>query len=168
MIAACKELQQTPKHCNFVLAVAPGLDLTRLKQLIPPTETPLIVQGQTYNALAAADAALVCSGTATVEAALLDTPMVVVYRVAPVTAVLAKPLVRTRFFGMVNLIADDCVVPELIQDDFTPERAAAELRRLLEPAVALKVRQGLATVRERLGPPGAIERAADAIVQLLQ
>jgi lipid-A-disaccharide synthase len=169
MMEASRELKRTsPKHYNIVLAVAPGLDLTRLKALIPSTETPLIVQGQTYNALAAADAALVCSGTATVEAALLDTPMVVVYRVAPMTAILAKPLVRTKFFAMVNLIADDCVVPELIQDNFTPQRAATELRRLLQPDVAVKVRQNLATVRESLGPPGAIERAADAIVELLQ
>ena len=79
-----------------------------------------VVEGQTYDALAAADAAIVSSGTATVETALLDVPMVVVYRVTPLTALLAKPLVRTPFFSMVNLIAEKRVVPELIQNDFTP------------------------------------------------
>jgi lipid-A-disaccharide synthase len=69
---------------------------------------------------------------------------------------------------MVNLIAGRAVVPELIQNDFSAPRVAAELRRLLEPAVAAELRRGLAEVRSRLGPPGAVERAADAIAALLQ
>jgi lipid-A-disaccharide synthase len=169
MIEACRELRRTStRQLNFVLAVAPGVDLARLGSLLPAREWPTIVQGETYDAVAAADAALVCSGTATVEAALLDTPMVVVYRVTPITALLAKPLVRTEFFGMVNLIAERAVVPELIQEDFTAAKAAAELQRLLEPGVAREMRRGLAEVRERLGPPGAVERAADAIAELLR
>lgn len=169
MMEACRELTRTtPRQLNFVLAVAPNIDLGRLKTLLPGGETPVVVQGETYDALAAADAALVCSGTATVEAALLDTPIVVVYRVTPLTALLAKPLVRTKFFGMVNLIAGREVAPELIQEDFTAAKAAAELDRLLDPAVAAGVRRELAEVRERLGPPGAVDRAADAIAELLR
>ena len=169
MIEACREVKRaSSRQLNFVLAVAPGIDVARLNSLLPSRERPTIVQGETYDALAAADGALVCSGTATVEAALLDTPMVVVYRVTPITALLAKPLVRTEFFGMVNLIAERVVVPELIQEDFTASRAAAELRRLLDPAVAGDIRSDLAEVRKRLGPPGAVERAADAIAELLR
>jgi lipid-A-disaccharide synthase len=169
MLEACRKLKaMTPRSLDFLLAVAPGIDLEQLKRLLPSQERPSIVQGETYDLLAAADAALVCSGTATVEAALLDTPMVVVYRVAPITALLAKPLVRTEFFGMVNLIAERAVVPELIQKDFTAAKAAAELRRLLDPEVASEVRRGLAEVRSRLGPAGAVERAADAIAELLR
>jgi lipid-A-disaccharide synthase len=169
MLESCRELERLASAAyNFVLAVAPGIDLARLRTLVPPDRRPTIVQNETYNALASADAALVCSGTATVEAALLDTPMAVVYRVTPVTALLAKPLVRTRFFSMVNLIAGRSVVPELIQDDFTAPKAAGELRRLLDPAVSAELRHGLAEVRARLGPPGAIDRAADAIAALLQ
>ena len=169
MLEACTELHKlAPANYNFVLAVATGIDLPRLRTLIPPSNrAPVIVQNETYTALASANAALVCSGTATVEAALLSTPMVVVYRVTPLTALLAKPLVRTKFFSMVNLIAGRAVVPELIQDDFTPAKAAAELRRLLDPATAAEIRQGLAEVRARLGPAGAIDRAADAIAALL-
>jgi lipid-A-disaccharide synthase len=127
-----------------------------------------IVVGQTYNALAAADAAIVSSGTATIEAALLDVPMVVVYRVTPLTALLAKPLVRTPFFSMVNLIAGKPAVPELIQNDFTPDRVSAEILRLLNDQSAREsLRRDLAEVRLRLGPPGAVERAADAILQLV-
>jgi lipid-A-disaccharide synthase len=169
MLESCRELERlAPAAYNFVLAVAPGIDLARLRTLIPSDCHPTIVQNETYNALASADAALVCSGTATVEAALLDTPMAVVYRVTPVTALLAKPLVRTKFFSMVNLIAGRAVVPELIQDDFTAPKTAAELRRLLDPAFSSELRRGLAEVRARLGPPGAIDRAADAIAALLQ
>jgi lipid-A-disaccharide synthase len=169
MLEACRELERSaPASYNFVVAMAPGIDLDILDGLIPQGKRPAIVQGETYDALAAADAALVCSGTATVEAALLGTPMAVVYRVTPITALLAKPLVRTKFFGMVNLIAGRAVVPELIQEDFTAGKVASELRRLLDPTVCAEIRRGLAEVRERLGPPGAIERAADAIAALLR
>ena len=127
-----------------------------------------LLEGRTYDALGAADAAIVSSGTATVEAALLDAPMVVIYRVTPLTALLAKPLVRTPFFSMVNLIAERRVVPELIQNDFTPERVSSEVLRLLRGTDARDTqRAGLAEVRQRLGPPGAVERAADAIVELV-
>jgi len=127
------------------------------------------VVGETYNALAASNAAVVSSGTATVEAALLDVPMVVVYRVSPLTATLAKPLVRTPYFAMVNLIAGKRAVPELVQDDFTPERVTDEVVRLLkDPNAREGIRKDLAEVRGRLGPAGAVERAADSIAGLLR
>jgi lipid-A-disaccharide synthase len=111
---------------------------------------------------------IVSSGTATVEAALLDAPMVVVYRVTPLTALLAKPLVRTEYFSMVNLIAGRAVVPELIQKDFTAGKVSAEVLRLLrEPDGVSAMRAELAEVRRKLGPAGAAERAADAITALL-
>jgi lipid-A-disaccharide synthase len=136
--------------------------------VIAAAATVRMVEGQTYDALAHADASIVSSGTATVEAALLDTPMVVVYRVTPLTALLAKPLVRTAHFSMVNLIVGREVVPELIQKDFTPEKVTAEVLRLLrDPSAVSAMRTELAEVRHRLGPPGAVERAADAITALL-
>jgi lipid-A-disaccharide synthase len=98
----------------------------------------------------------------------MDAPMIVVYRVAPVTAVIARWLVRTPMFAMVNLIAGKRVVPELVQRDFTPERVAHEAIRLLDSAEArAEMRRELAIVREKLGPPGAIERAADIVAGML-
>ena len=98
--------------------------------------------------------------------------MIVFYRLSPLTARLAKPLVRTKFFSMVNLIADRAVVPEIIQHDFTPQRLASEVASLLSPseqgqARLAEMRQGLEDVRACLGPPGAVERAADEIARLL-
>jgi lipid-A-disaccharide synthase len=154
---------------QFLVAAAHPRDLELLKSGWTPGLKLQVVAGATYNALAAADAAIVSSGTATIESALLDTPMVVVYRVSPVTARLAKPLVRTPYFAMVNLIAEKRVVPELVQDDFTPARVTAEILRLLQdPNARTAARTGLAEVRKRLGPPGAVERAADAITGLLR
>jgi len=153
---------------QFVVAAAHSRDVAQLQVQWPAGVKPRVIEGGTYNALAAADAAIVSSGTATVEAALLNTPMVAIYRVSPVTATLAKPLVRTPFFGMVNLIVEKQAVPELVQDDFTPERVAAETLRLLQDPNAREAqRKSLAEVRKRLGPPGAVDRAADAIVALL-
>ena len=154
---------------QFLVAAAHPKDVQMLQAGWAAGLKVHVVEGETYNALAAADAAIVSSGTATVEAALLDAPMVVVYRVSPLTAALAKPLVRTPCFAMVNLIAQKKVVPELVQDDFTPEKVAGEVIRLLQdPNSRTTMKAGLAEVRKRLGPPGAVERAADAIAGLLQ
>lgn len=153
---------------QFVVAAAPG-QAGAVQSGWPSGPMIRIVEGQTYDALAAADAAIVSSGTATVEAALLDVPMVVVYRVTPLTALLAKPLVRTRFFAMVNLIADRKAVPELIQREFTAENVAKEIHRLLtQPRAREAIRGELAEIRTRLGPPGAVDRAADAIAERLK
>jgi len=151
---------------QFMIAAAAGWS-DFLRRGWPNDVSVRVGKGQTYGALAHADASIVASGTATVEAALLDAPMVVVYRVSPLTAVLAKPLVRTSHFGMVNLIAGREIVPELIQKDFTSDRVATHILHLLrDPTAATAMRGELAEVRRRLGPPGAVERAADAITAL--
>ena len=170
MLRACAELRRlTKKDFSILVAVAPGLDLARVRELLSAAPNAVMVQDDTYNALAAADVALVCSGTATIEAALLDVPMAVVYRVTALTALLAKPLVRTRFFSMVNLIAGRRVVTELIQDDFTPRAAALEMQRLLDSGPARdELRSGLVEVRDKLGPAGAVARAAESIVAMLR
>jgi lipid-A-disaccharide synthase len=154
---------------QLVVAAARAQDVEQLKAGWPTGMVVRVVEGETYNALGAANAAIVSSGTATVEAALLNVPMVVIYRVSPLTAALAKPLVRTPHFAMVNLIAEKRIVPELVQSEFTPERVAHETLQLLqEPNAREAQRRGLEEVRKRLGPPGAVERAADEIASLLQ
>jgi len=173
LIAALAELRQRlPGPPEIVIAVAPGLDVARLETRFPSGWNVRFVKDDTYNALAAADLAIVSSGTATVETALLGKPMIVVYRLSPLTARLTKPLLRTKFFSMVNLIAGRAVVPELIQSGFTPQRVAAEAEKLLSASDEGKRRveemsRGLEEVRRLLGPPGAVERAANEIAKLL-
>ena len=173
LVEALAQIRQTlPGSPQIVVAVAPGLDVSRLESKFSSDWRMSFLQDDTYNALAAADLAIVSSGTATVETALLGKPMIVIYRLSPLTARLAKHLVRTKFFSMVNLIAGRAVVPELIQDDFTPQRLAAEAEQLLSASPEAKDRvekmaHGLEEVRRLLGPPGAVERAADEIARLL-
>jgi lipid-A-disaccharide synthase len=104
-----------------------------------------VVEGDTDTVLAAADVVLTASGTATVQTALHGTPMVVVYRLSPLTYRLGRPLMKVDMFAMVNLIAGRRVVPELIQDAFTPEAVAAEaIRVLTDPGHADRMRADLA------------------------
>jgi lipid-A-disaccharide synthase len=167
VIASCERLAQ-PGNVQFVHAAAHGLTDQFFLQHARPSVKITRVEGETYNALAASDCAIVASGTATVEAALLGTPMVVIYRVAPVTAAILRRMIRTPFIGMVNLIGGRLVVPELIQDRFTPEAVEKEVRRLLESSSARdEAKAGLAGVRAKLGPGGAIERAADIFAGML-
>jgi len=167
LMQACHEIS-AGRPVQFVLALAPGLRAPQMTTHLRPDVPLRVVEHETYNALGAADLAIVSSGTATVEAALMNAPMIVIYRVAPLTAAIARLLVRTPYFAMVNLIAGKRVVPELVQKDLTPERVAAEATRLLDsPNARAEIQAGLAIVRERLGPDGAIERAADVIAGML-
>ena len=153
---------------QFIIARAPHLDdelLAPLADWPAGVTPPVVVEGQTDEVLSSADVAVLASGTVTVQAALHGCPMVIVYRVGPLTYTLGKPLLHVDTYGMVNLVAGARVVPELIQDDFTPEAAAAEaLKVLLDPVHAAKVKADLAAVRGKLGTAGASRRAAEAVV----
>ena len=128
---------------------------------------PIVLDGHADDLLQIADVALVASGTVTVQAALHECPMVVVYRLSPLTYRLGRPFVRVSTFAMANLVAGSRVVPELIQDDFTPDRVAAEaLDILTNPARAARMREDLRKVRLRLGTPGASDRAAQAVLEV--
>jgi lipid-A-disaccharide synthase len=124
-----------------------------------------IAQGDTYNVVAAADAAIVASGTATLETALLGCPMAIVYRMAPLTYWVARRLVDVRWIGMPNIILERGVFPELIQDAATPAAIAAAVRAVY--ARRADMAAACAELRTRLGTPGAAERAADLALGLV-
>lgn len=148
---------------QWVLPVAPTLDpafVRRHLQAAPVT----LVEGRTYAARAHADAALVASGTATLETALLGTPFAIVYRLSPVTYWLARWLVKVPHFGLANVVARREVARELVQGDVTPERLGMELTRLLDPDEAVRLREGLGAVRGHLGAPGAAGRVAEHLL----
>jgi len=164
---ACARLQKE-RGVRFALAVAPGLD-ERIFDAYERSDLRVTrVAGAVYDTLAAGDCAIVSSGTATVEAALLGTPMVVVYRLSGPTAAIARRLIVTPLFAMVNLIPGRQVVPELIQERFTAENLTREVGQLLDSSeVREQQKRGLAEVRLKLGPGGAIERAAAIIAGML-
>jgi lipid-A-disaccharide synthase len=151
---------------QFLLAAAPSLPEALFA---PLAGRPIhVLSGLTHRIVGSATLALVASGTATVETALLGTPMVVVYRVAPLTYLLGRPFVRVSQFAMVNLIAEKAVAPELIQGDFTAQRVAQEALALLDdPERRKRMQDDLAQVRRRLGGPGASLRAAEAVASEL-
>jgi lipid-A-disaccharide synthase len=126
-----------------------------------------IVHHQTREALAAADAAAVASGTATLEAALLGTPMVIVYKESAVNWHTLGSLISTEHFGLVNLIAGRRLATELMQDGFTGDSLARELISLLAPERNAQMREELNEVIEQIGEPGTSQRAAQAIIEFI-
>ncbi len=161
------------RRVQFLVAVAPTLDAARIESRLrrhSNIRAPLrIMAHSTYDILAHSAVAVVASGTATIEAALLDCPMVVVYRVSPVTAFLARWMVDVPFFSMVNILAGKEAVPELIQRGFTSLRLAGETERILNhPEVQSKMRQEFQAVRGRLGNGGAIEQLARIVEEMVQ
>jgi lipid-A-disaccharide synthase len=165
LLRAVRLLAARRPALQFLLAVAPALDAAALRAEIGTL--PVTVQeGQTHAVLGAATAAVVASGTATVEAALLGTPTVVVYRMSPLTYALGRRLVRVPFAAMPNLIAGREVLPELLQGDCTPDRIAeAALLVLEDQERRTRLQNGLIDVRQALGGPGASGRAADTILK---
>ena len=158
-------------RAQFVVARAPNLDASLFDPVAAPVFAggpPLaIVEGRADDVLASSDVLVTASGTATVQAALHERPMVIVYRLSPLTYRLGKPLVRVDTYGMVNLVAGRRIVTELIQDDFTPGAVADETVRLLtDEAKAREMRGALREVRETLGAPGASRRAAEAVLRV--
>ncbi|HEY6549507.1 MAG TPA: lipid-A-disaccharide synthase, partial [Vicinamibacteria bacterium] len=152
---------------QFLVARAPGLP-DRLFDVPLAGRNERVVEGRSHAVVGSAALALVATGTATVETALLGTPMIVVYRLSALTYFLGRPFVNVPHYAMPNLVADRRIVPEVIQSDFTPDRVAAEGLRLLEdPEEAEKMRRELALVRLKLGAPGASRRAAEVVHGLL-
>jgi lipid-A-disaccharide synthase len=159
---------------EFLLPVAPTLDRGFLLSLIGRQKITLVPEA--LAALWHSRAGIVASGTATVEAAMMNTPFVMVYRVSPLTYLLGKPRVKVPRFAMVNLIAEAEVVPELVQHDFTAEKVVARLKEILPDGPARdRMLEGLARVKARLRAPqadsGAVQhpadRAAEIILELL-
>jgi lipid-A-disaccharide synthase len=167
MAAALPLIRARVPRLQCVVACAPHLPDEAFGIFGGGAGTPAMVRARTDDVLASSDVVLTASGTATVQAALHERPMVVVYRLSPLTYRLGKPFVRVDTYAMVNLVAGRRVVPELIQDAFTPERVAAEVSGLLtDGARYAEMRASVSGVRQRLGEPGASGRAAEAVLQV--
>lgn len=173
MLDASALLAAERRNVQFVLVLASRrspaeadafIDAAR-RDGLPSSVTVKTVHGETREALAAADVAAVCSGTATLEAALTETPLVVVYRESFLNWHALGSLIDVEHYGLVNLVAGEKIAPELIQNEFTPRRLADELARLLDPSTNESVRRRLKEATARLGDGGASVRAAEAVLR---
>ena len=163
--AAAGEIAARVPGVQFLVARAPHLE----SSLFSPFGSTSIVEGRTDDVLSVSDLVLTASGTATVQTAMHGKPMVVLYKLSPMTYRLGKPLAKVEMYAMVNLIAGRRIVRELIQDDCTPEAVANEAVSLLTDTNRRdQMVQDLAAVRAALGGPGASGRAADAVIELIQ
>ena len=166
MIEAIEQLQTVRPEVQSIVVVAPSRTAAEVREIT--SRDVKLIERQTHEALGASDAAAIASGTATLEAALLETPMVVVYKESPINWHTLGRLITVPHYGLVNLVAGKEVATELMQDDLTGENVLKELIKLLEPETNRSMREQLRDVAHRLGEPGASERAADLIVQSIR
>ncbi|HJN45137.1 MAG: lipid-A-disaccharide synthase [Vicinamibacterales bacterium] len=169
LVNAAERLVRDVPSVQFVVARAPNLPDALFEPLARLTELgarpPCIVESQTDDVLVAADVVLTASGTATIQTAIHERPMVVVYRLSPLTYWMGRRFVRVKAFGMVNLVAEKMIAPEFLQEAFTPEAVAGEaVRFLTDESYVLETRAALRAVREKLGGPGASRRAAEQVL----
>jgi lipid-A-disaccharide synthase len=166
MLSAAEQLLSVNPATQFLLAQAPTIQDNLVEAcLVDSPVSVRVVKEQANEVMAASDVLIVASGTATLQAAVIGTPMILVYKVHWFTYLLAKLLVRVPWIGLVNLVAGRLIVPELLQHHATPERIAREAARLLQDRTASdEMKIALRKVRESLGTPGASQRAASVVV----
>lgn len=170
MAWAAKILTATKPGARFILPAAPTVKVQELEKFLPHDSVPIsVIEGKTYEALMAANLAVVASGTATLETAILGKPMVIAYRVSPLSYWVGRAMVKVDWVGLVNIVAGRKVVPELLQGEARGERIAAEVLRILDDEPYRKeMLGGLAEVREKLGTPGAAERVARMALEMIR
>lgn len=165
--AALPAIARVVPAVQFVIACAPGRHRDEFADILRARPGTPVIEQRTDDVLAASDVVVTASGTATAQAALHARPMVVVYKLSPLTYRLGKPLVTVDTYAMANLIAGVRVVPELIQDACTPEAIAAETTSFLTDRDRWqRTHQRLAETRATLGPPGSTGRVADAVLDV--
>jgi lipid-A-disaccharide synthase len=169
MLRACRILSEKISPLQFILPIAGTLDPAFVRDILGQFPVRVnVIRDETYDVIAVSDAAMVASGTATLETALLETPMVVVYKVSGVSYAIGRRFIRVDHISLVNLIAGCAVVPELIQAEANPERIAAEVREIItRRGKTREMKASLAEIRGKLGAPGASQRTARIACDML-
>jgi lipid-A-disaccharide synthase len=169
ILAAAKLLQRRFPGLQFVLPLASTLrDEDILPHLKQTGINAVITRQRIHDLIRACDAVISVSGTVTLEIALVGTPMVIIYKLAPVTYQVAKRLVQIEHVGLCNIVAGETIVRELLQNDASPEKIAAEIANILEnPAYEMAMRQKLGAIRGMLGAGGASGNVARLVEQLV-
>lgn len=172
MIGAANILSKRKKNIKFIISVAPSAERSLVEGEVKRCQEPAgfeLVSGGVDKVLERCDLVIAASGTVTLEAGILGTPMIIVYKMSPVSYWLGRIMIEVNHVGLVNLIAGKEIVPELLQDDVNPENIAAKVFEMLnDPAGLEAIRNKLLGIRDLLGGPGASERVADIAISMLR
>jgi lipid-A-disaccharide synthase len=170
LLASAHLLQKEIPDLQFVIPLAPGLPKTLLLSRMGNISVPMaVVEGFTYDVMNLSELLIVASGTATLEGAIVGKPMIIVYKVSFLSYWVGRALIRLDHIGLVNLVAEKEIVPELIQKDVNPQQIADEAFRILrDPILSRKMAESVNEVRQKLGELGAAERAARIVASLLR
>ena len=167
MLEAAKIMVKANPALEFVMPRAGTIPRAMLEDEINRAGIHVsITEGNNYDVMGVADVALAASGTVTLEAALCRLPCVIVYRTAPLTAFIVRRLLNIADIGLPNIVAGRHILPELLQEDATPAKMAAEVLHLLEPAAHAQALADLDDVKKRLGEPGAVRRVAELTLRV--
>ena len=167
LLEAAKIIQKQLPEVDFVMPRAGTIPVNLLEDKIKSSGLEVrITEGHNYDLFSVADLALATSGTVTLEAALCGLGSVIVYRTNPLTYMIAKMVVNIPHIGLPNIVAGKSVVPELIQNDFTPAKVAKAAMELLESERNVLLKKDLEYVKERLGKPGAVNRVAELVLKI--
>ena len=169
LVTTAKKLYEVDPRIEFIMPVAPSLRRSDLEERIADARLPIhLVEDDIYAVAASCQAVLTVSGTVTLQLALAGTPMAIVYKVAPLSYVIGRRLIKIPYAGLPNIIADREIVREFIQDDAQPDALKAEMLRLLnDQSYVQQVRDDLSLVRKRLGAPGCSARVADMVADMV-
>jgi lipid-A-disaccharide synthase len=170
LLASARLLQEEIPDLQFVIPLAPGLPKTLLAPWMEKISVPVkVVEGFTYDVMNLSELLIAASGTVTLEGAILGKPMIIIYKVSLLSSWVARALVRLDHIGLVNLVAEKEIAPELLQKDVNPKRISDEALRILrDPILSRKMVESMNEVRQKLGEPGAAERAAHITLSLLK
>ena len=162
-------LQREIPDLQFVIPLAPGLPRAIFSSWMKNISIPVkVVEGFAYDAMNVSELLITASGTATLEGAILGKPMIIIYRVSLPSYWVGRALIRVDHIGLVNLVAEKEIAPELIQKEANPQRIADEALRILrDPILSRKMSASMDEVRRKLGEPGAAQRAAQIVVSLM-
>ena len=168
MLQAASLIRQVRPAAGLLLPLSHTVSHDTVREYISDSGLPVhVVSGEAHRCMAASDVIMIASGTATMEAAIVGTPMVVVYKTSTPTYFLARLLVDIPFVSWPNILTERRIVPELLQDEAEPETIARLLRMILEnPTLSLEIQKNLAEAVSKLGSPGALRRTAELILEV--
>ncbi len=169
LLAGAKLLKQQMPKVQFAMPRAGTIPLTMLQEKIAASGLDVkITEGHNYDLFSVADLALATSGTVTLEAALCGLPSVIVYRTSALNAFIARLVINIPNIGLPNIVAGKTILPELLQEDFTPQKLAQTAKELLVPERQEALKKDLAYMKKRLGEPGAVGRVAQLILKIAE